>query len=247
MDPFDYFRKTERRFTANTPSKALMGFEMGLDTIEDFIYLATSVKQLNEEPINLLELERILNARSQQFDTVLYLNELLNSMINHKDMEIALFAAESLNIIEKRYMTKIEKCKARIKKKETRLDLSELGRLYYELALLNGKQQTLRTFYLSESAAAYKKLHSQKQKTLEDVCYYAKVLIALGTYRQARMVLENSPYIANSQVLILLAETAFYEERYDDIFQIMSDAAFKEIDASVKYRWYLHFWLENDE
>jgi len=109
---------------------ALKAFEEGFAPIEAFIYKSTSSKPIDEQPYDLDEIERILSRPNLDFRTNVVLMEFLKNLIHHEDQELALFAAESINVIENRYNTRISSLKKEITEVDSPLQrFSDLGRL----------------------------------------------------------------------------------------------------------------------
>jgi hypothetical protein len=217
---FDYIRKANLLLRPRTPMTALRGVEMGLLPPEAFIYKATSIKPLFEEPVDLQEIDRILAKPNIDVDTLLLLMRILNVLIKDEDREVGLFAAESINAIENRYNKKIEKLKESLEEGEE-VDLrKELGILYYELAMLHGESKAIKKFYLRESYSHFTKI-LEEFVTIEVAEYITMVLIELELYDQARQFTNFlHPSIADDPtVKFLKAKIEYYGKNYKDVIR----------------------------
>ena len=96
MEGFEYFRSTEPRFIPKTSSAALKALFSQLLPEEAFIYLGTSAQSLDEEPVDLEALERMLSRSHLDLETNRMLRHILNRLVKSSDPETALFAAESI-------------------------------------------------------------------------------------------------------------------------------------------------------
>ena len=105
MNGFEYLRIANRFFNPKTPRAALRAIEEDLLPDVAFLYKANSVSPLYEnidhiEEI-LPEIERILSSEQNELATNLLLMRIFEQLLKHKDQEIALFAAESINTYRK--------------------------------------------------------------------------------------------------------------------------------------------------
>ena len=112
---FDYLRERNIKFKPKTPRAAINAFAARILPIHAFVNMGTSVKPLDEEPYDLDNIERVLARENLDLQTNLLLMRLFERMVRNEDTEIALFAAESMNLIENRYNKNIEALKAKIK------------------------------------------------------------------------------------------------------------------------------------
>ena len=152
-----YHRSTFVGFKPRTPAAAFRALCESLAPPEAFVYLALSVSPLVEEPVSLEEIDRVLARRKLDLKTRFALRNLLGRLIRDPDMEIALFAAESLNILESRATEELERLKERVAGGAADDDSYRgLARGYYELGVLS--DGAIRSFYLGESLGWYGKV-----------------------------------------------------------------------------------------
>jgi len=139
-DPYGHFRGFRVMQIPRTPASALHGVEDGVIPPEAYIYRATSVKPLFEAPIELTEIDRLLANPAIDIETILLISSILEKLLRDPDKETALFAAESLGLIEKRYTTRIESAKRRYRREHEPALCRRLSRLYFNLARINGRE-----------------------------------------------------------------------------------------------------------
>ncbi len=243
MDGFDYIRNAYKYFIPKTPSAALQAVSSGILPEEAFIYKSSSIKPLYEEPFDLDEIERVLAKKNLDLETILLLMSILQQLINDKDSETALFAAESINIIENRYNKKIESLKKKIRKRENPRILREIAIQFYELALINRESGEIMEFYLKESYSCFQKIQNFKTLTINDVKTLVHILLELNKTNKARKLLDRAEQFNKSVELILLrVETEFKAKNYKKVIQILSDHADDPEFSEGKYSEILKFW-----
>lgn len=96
MTPFDYFRRTDRHFIPKTSNAALKAVDAQVLPPESYIYAATSVRPLDEEPYDIEEVERVLGRENLDIESNLLLFGILQQLLKRPEQEIALFAAEGI-------------------------------------------------------------------------------------------------------------------------------------------------------
>ena len=111
MEGFTYFKTVRESFIPKTPDAALKAMEAGLQPGEAFIYRGTSIKPLDDEPLDLDEIARVVEREDLDIQTNLLLMRIFEKLVKSQDAELALFAAESINAIENRYNSSIETLK----------------------------------------------------------------------------------------------------------------------------------------
>jgi hypothetical protein len=93
MLDFDYFRGATDAYQPRTVNAALRAAEAHLLPIEACVYLGTSIKPLDEEPIDLAAIDQVLSRPRLDLDTNLLLMRILSKLLRNFDVEVALFAA----------------------------------------------------------------------------------------------------------------------------------------------------------
>ncbi len=217
---FNYFKQIREGFKPKTAAAALKGIHERKLPVEAFVYLGTSVKPLNEKPYDLEEIERILAKRDIGVDTYILLNKIFEDLIKSVDQEIALFAAEGINIIENRYNKRIEKLKERLKEEPDNVNtLYELAVCYYEFALLNRGKEAIESFYLKEAFSRIKAIIKLKKFGRRELILFVNILIALKMYDQAFRALDNVKIQGDPEIVFLKAKIEFFRKNLSEVFQ----------------------------
>ena len=204
---FDYFRRGGDRYVPATARAALKALESDLLPPEAVLFLGTSVRPLNEEPVSLEEIERVLAREDLDLDTNLLLIRVFRRLLASPDPEVALFAAESINRIESRYTDRIESLKGQWTEGGNVEALKQLSLAYYQLAQIY--PPAIRSFYLHEAFDCIKKLQARKAFQRKDVRLLVRVLLDLQLPGQALGVLKQLPFGDDPSFLLLEAEVEF--------------------------------------
>ena len=243
MFNFDYIKVNRTGFKPKTSAAALKGIEENLFPVEDFIYLGTSVKPLNEKPYDIDTLERVLARHDLDIKTYIVLNRIFEELTRSSDQETALFAAESINLIENRYNTKIENLKEKLELETNHETLLELARTYYEFALLNSRKSEIKSFYLRESFEYIKKILSKKTYRKRDILLLVRILIELKMYDQAFNILKRVKNEEEPTVLFLKAEVEFHRRKLSEVFQYCVQLTEYEDKLNETMKATLAFWV----
>jgi hypothetical protein len=219
VDEYEIFRGGEQYFNPKTPVAALKAYESGFIPISAFINKSNSTKPLDEEPYDIEAIERLLARKNLGLKSNLMLMGIFEKLIFHRDQEIALFAAESINIIENRYNSKIQAIKDREGEPDSD-DLSQLGSLFYELAILNDKRAAIKDFYLKESLNRFKILTSLRELTDDELNIYIRLLLELHLVAEADQYLQKEIQNSKKLILLLKAETEFARKDFKKVKQI---------------------------
>jgi len=207
MLEFDYFRGATDAYQPRTANSSLRAAEAHLLPIEACVYLGTSIKPLDEQPIDLDAIDQVLSRQQLDLDTNLLLMRILTKLLRDPDAEMALFAAESINMIENRYTKRIEQFKASLQEKTEARILRSLARQYYELAQIH--PGSIRNFYLRESFGYIKTLNKLKQLDKQDVVLTVRILLALDLTDQAMRIIDQLADRGDLTYLRLEMEVAF--------------------------------------
>ena len=241
---FDYLRGSRDSFTPKTPNAALKAFAARILPIHAFVNMGTSAKPLDEEPYDLDNLERVLARENLDLQTNLLLMRLFERMVRNDDTEIALFAAESMNLIENRYNKKIEALKGQIEaQEENQSARAELSRLYFELAQIYEPVTSIRDFYLRESHAHLKKLVEAGTADRDSIGRLVHIFIRIGAFDQALAVLEKYGDDSDTFFLWLKAEIEFRKRNYIGVFQICTWLLQRREQLSESEKDLLSYWL----
>lgn len=246
MAGFDYFRRNERHYRPKTSRTALKALEARVLPTEAYIYSATSVQPVDEEPYDVNEIERVLGRDDLDIESNLLLVRILKHLLQDPEQEVALFAAEGMNLIEDRYAKRIEAVKRELADREDTEKARELARLYAELSRLYPTASTLRGFYLHE---AYNWLTSLRKATSfgpDDAARLLRVLIDLGLYDQAASELEGYRTEEDKRFLLFEAEIEFQRRHYSRVVEVCR--SLESLDSELDdTEWTLiEHWLEPD-
>ncbi|MBN2049915.1 MAG: hypothetical protein JW760_05670 [Spirochaetales bacterium] len=184
----EFIQASAQQFQPKTPQAALLAAKEGILPAQAYIYKASSVKPLFEEPFDLEELQRILSRQDNDLETDILLMKVLGKLSHHQDAETALFAAESMNAIESRYNRRIEEAAKAVEETPTAAAHRHCAEALYDLALLSS-QTAIRKFYLKEAFIMARKLEDLKEYTKEDGLFLVSILNALDMHAQSKQVL----------------------------------------------------------
>jgi hypothetical protein len=151
-----------------------------------------NVKPIFEKPYDFAEFDRILAKKHLSLESVLQLTEVFEELILHPDPEIALYGAESLNSLELRYNTIIQRCKDRLNKGFHAPAVRELVPALYEMGMMNLGRPMLKKFYLGEALGYLEEYWSQlKPITLRDIDLLVTLHLESGTAFRVLAILEK--------------------------------------------------------
>jgi hypothetical protein len=246
MFKFDFFRLKERIFNPKTPASAMKAFEAEILPIEVFIYKATSIKPLDEEPYDIPGIERVLARKDLDIKTYLLIIRILKKLINNEEPEIALFAAESINLIEDRYNKKIERIKKRLGNEIEDEFLFTLSNLYFELSLFHNDAIAIRNFYLKEAFSYINKIKLDTETDFKIYQLKIYILCDLELYDHAMHTLKKLSGTGKKEheQLLLEAEISFRKKNFVRIFEILSQLKEYEDKLTDTEKSILNYWLE---
>jgi len=244
---FDYIKNRYRYFTPSTPRSALLAVEKGLLPYEAFIYKASSIKPIYEEPFDTWEIDRILAKQDIDLETMLLIIQILQKLVVSRDQETALFAAESLNSIEQRFTTRIDELREELKEnpKDPRISF-RLAQTYFEFSQISGTRRTLRNFYLREAYEQLKDIdYSEGDTTRQAYILAVRILIELELYAQSDTVLLKAIKRCGDGVdfLLLQAENAFYQRKLEVLLRLSVQLQYYELDTDS--RSLIQFWVHS--
>jgi len=248
MDEYEYFRDRKEGFQPKTPIAALKAYQAGFLPISVFTYKSGSTKPLDETPYDIEEIERLLSRENLGLETNIVLIEIFENLIFSEDQEIALFAAESINIIENRYNKKIEKLKLALQsEKITDVELtkvkSKLGRLFFELAMLNKERDSIKKFFLRESYQFFSDIRKVRSLEAEELNTLIRILLELKLWSHAEEIINKEKSEDSTAYLLQKAEIYFamgrFAETRDLCFQIQNFSG----TLTVKEQMTLDYWL----
>jgi hypothetical protein len=242
MLDFDFFRSRSEVYRPRTANAALRAAEARLLPVEACVYLGTSIKPLDEEPIDLDAIEQLLSRPKLDLDTNLLLMRILTKLLRNPDTEMALFAAESINVIETRYTKRIETLKGSLRDKTDANVLRSLAQQYYELAQIH--PGSIRNFYLREAFGYIKTLNKLKRLGREDVVLTVRILLALDLTEQASRIIDQLPDREELYYLRLEMEVAFKSKDITGIQTLCDRLESDREQLDEESQAFLSYWLE---
>ena len=242
MLDFDYFHRSPEAYRPATANAAMRAAEVRLLPLEACVYLGTSMKPLDEEPVDLEAIERVLSRPNLDLDTNLLLIRILTKLLRNPDAEVALFAAESINVIETRYTKRIETLKAALKQRTDAEAMRRLAREYYELAQIH--PGSIRNFYLREAFGYIKNLNKLKRLGKRDVVLMVRILLALGLTGQAERIIAQLPDRRDTAYLRLEMEVAFKRKDLTAIQQLADRLQARSGELDEQSRDFIAYWYE---
>jgi hypothetical protein len=219
MSELDFFRRPAPHYNPMTPHAALRAYEEGILPIEHFIHMSTSLHPLDEANFDISAIERVLARDDLGLDENLFLMNILELMVRSKDAEYAVFAAESINLIEARYNHRIERLKDIYVAGNDPDIAGEIARAYYELARINEKRKSIKLFYLKEGLLYLKDIIKAKAIKREEIVLLIRILLDLELYQYARDFLKTLDNSTDPIVPILRAEVDFSVRDWESAFE----------------------------
>ena len=239
--PFRYFEKLKTMFIPHTPTAALYAALEEIVPVEAFIYRSTGVNPIMKKPYNLDDIEWLLSRPDRDLKTNLLLREVLTEISQYEDKEVALFAAESLNAMEKEYNSRLVALKEKIALSPDRENQSAAARIYYHLALLNKDEPTLCNFYLKEGYLLLGDLENKGLANKNDRYLLIRILIHLKLYDQAERLLPD-----DRDSRLIRMELA-YEKRDIPKLTAMLNVLKQDKNLNDSERETLRFWMTAHE
>jgi len=238
---YDYINQFRSLYIPRTPSAALQAVEKDLLPIEAYIFKSTALNPILKKPYNLDEIEWLLSKKNRDLQTNLILKTVLSEISRSDDKEIALFAAESLNAIEKEYNSQLTKLKNELRKFNRHEDRTQAGEIYFHLALLNKDKSTLSNFYLKEAFQILDSLMMDDIATDEDRNLLVQILIQLKLFTQAELILPDS-----KENRLIKLEIAFLRRDIHRVREILSEM--KNVsNLGEEEKRILEFWTDTNE
>lgn len=245
MLEFDFFRQMADAYQPKTANAARRAAAANLLPVEACVYLGTSIKPLDEQPVDLEAIEQVLSRPELDLDTILLLMRVLTRMLRNPDAEVALFAAESISSIETRYTKRIQALKASLEEQTNPEVLRLLARQYYELAQIH--PGSIRNFYLREAFGYIKQLNRLKRLGREDVVLTVRILLALGLSDQAKGIIDQISDRENSAYLQLEMEVAFKRKDLPEVQRLCDRLKSDPEQLEEAGRAFLAYWHEGSQ
>ncbi len=221
-DGFSYLLQSQKLYRPITPMAALKAVETGLLPDHAFVYMANSAHPLFEEPVDITAIERTLSRKDNDLSTNRLLVQILERLLENRDSEIALFAAESINAIENMYNERIENLKSRFDTENDPAHLRSIATQFYELALINESRASIYNFYLFEAYSYMKRYGSVSRFNRDDVKFSLRIMISLKSLKLARRVIVQAlnRFPEDYELLLLAAEIEYHRKNFKQVFTL---------------------------
>ncbi len=219
MNDFRALLESKTGFIPRTQAQALRGVEEGILNPEFYVYRAVNVHPIIEEPWDLNEIDRLLAKADLDLDTTAILMIVFERMILNKDKELALFAAESINALERRYLARIQTLKKRLEENVSRKTLRTIIHEYRVMGRLFASRPVLGEFYLQEARRFHERFADKLNDPDEDTAVYIDTLLEIGDYAVAANILGDAldRFPGHGQLQFLAARLAFIQRRPTDV------------------------------
>ena len=166
----------------------------------------------------------------------------LSKLLRNPDAEVALFAAESISVIETRYTKRIETLKASLREKTDDKVLRSLAQQYYELAQIH--PGSIRNFYLREAFGYIKALNRLKRLGRQDVVLTVRILLALDLADQAKRIIDQLADRKDLAYLRLEMEVAFKRKDITGVQKLCDRLKPDWEQLDQESRAFLSYWIE---
>jgi hypothetical protein len=240
---FDYIRHLHEHYVPRTPRAALLSVQEDILPIEAFVYKATSIKSLFEEPYDLEELERVLARRDLSFGDAMLLSEIFVAMTGDKDKELALFAAESLGALENRWFRTTESFVGKVRSESCEdAAVYPYARALYEYALIAGRYAAIRNFYLKEAYLVLSE-HPESCQDPQGFDMRIRCLLRLGLLDQAESVIASElGKRSDGELLSMAVEAAFLRKDPRRVHELLAGRDLETLDLDEEQRVLLSSW-----
>jgi hypothetical protein len=210
--------RSETGFVPRTQAQALQGFSEGILGPEYYIFKAVNIHPILEEPWDTDEMDRLLAQRELDIETAEVLMTAFERMIKDPDKELALFAAESINALERRFLGRIQAFRAAISEPALAAQLRLVIREYRNLARLCFARPVLRGFYLAEALSFFSEHRAVLVDPDEDIAAFIELLLETKDRNRAERIIARGVerYPGNRRLRYLAARAAFMDRRYQE-------------------------------
>ncbi len=246
MRNFKSLMATSTGFVPRTQAQALQGFTQGLLGPEYYIFRAVNVHPVLEEPWDINEIDRLLAKPDLDQETAVLLMIVFERMVKVRDKELALFAAESINVLERRYIGKIQGLRASLIENADRNGRRDTLRGILQSYRILGRfcfaRPELRLFYLGEAKRWIEDNLDILDEPDPDTVAYVQLLMDMNDLSSAATVLDSALalYPEYRALRYLAAQLSFLAGKPQDVARHLE---LLEIDDSQKVLWDIqNFW-----
>ncbi len=242
MRDFRKLLESKTGFIPRTQAQALRGYTEGILNPEYYIYKAVNIHPILEEPWDMHEMDRLLAKPDLDVDTASLLMTVFERMIKHRDKELALFAAESINALERRYLAKVQALKKVLEKDPTVETCRAIVAEYRTMARLFVTRPVLGVFYLDEARGFYERNAGKLTDPDLDLAVYIETLLEARDLKKAGNTLQRAmeAYPGNDKLRFLSAKYAYLGRRHREV--VRSLQMIQVADADSSYGEIKTFW-----
>lgn len=242
MMDFKTLLHSETGFIPRTEAQALQGFSEGILNAEYYIYKAVNIHPILEEPWDVHEMDRLLAQPDLDIETAVILMSAFERMIKDRDKELALFAAESINALERKFITRIQGYKTRLETKQDSALIRNIIQEFRSLARLHKARPVLRSFYLEEARHFFEEHSKFLVNPDSDITVFIEILLDLRSVERAGRIIRNAlrHYPDNRNIRYLAARNAFIERRFTDVIshmEVLVEGSGDDSYASLQMFW----------
>ena len=203
-------------FVPRTQAQALKAYTEDIIGSEYYTYRAVNIHPLLEEPWDFQEIDRLLAKHDLDIETIQILVTIFDKMLQLPDKEQALFAAESINALEQRYLNQIIALKKRAETKIAAETIRAILQKYQLLSAINKNRPLLKTFYQKEAQHTFQQHRYLLTDPEKDLIPYISLLFELGALKEARDEITGAikKYPRNEKLHLIVAEFNFRIRAY---------------------------------
>jgi hypothetical protein len=149
-------------FLPRTQAQARAALVEGLVDEAVFIWKAVNIHPVLEEPWDFNEIDRLLAKEDLDLETTIVLMTIFERLIRGADKETALFAAESINAIEKGFARRAKALRERAAAEPGSGHLERLASLFRDYGMACFARPVLKRFYLGEALGVIAEIRTSK-------------------------------------------------------------------------------------
>ncbi|MBU0928458.1 MAG: hypothetical protein KKA67_11970 [Spirochaetes bacterium] len=219
MRDFRTLLHSKTGFIPKTEAQALRGYSEGILSPEYYIYLAVNIHPILEEPWDVREIDRLLAKSDLDADTAALLMTVFGRMVKSKDKELALFAAESVNALERRFVERVQALRKKLDSDRSAPPRRAVIAEYRTLARLFSSFPVLGSFYLDEARRFFVDNRRILVDPDLDIAVYLEILMDRREFELAakvsRAALDRWP--ENRRLRLAAAKLAFARKRIREV------------------------------
>lgn len=210
---------SETGFFPHTQAQALKALDEGILGPEHYIHMAVDQRPILEEPWDQWEIDRLLAKRDLDDETREALMAVLSTMTKGADKELALFAAESIDGLERSLMERARAFLAEWDSTRHPADLFGAVAAYRSMASMNFLRPAIAAFYGRQALALLEASGGALGSGPEMLALRVELLLDSGDLARAARELSGARrlYPDDGRLGWLAARAAFSARRYRDV------------------------------